>query len=101
MMSSTISCQTAIKMAVVERMWCDYITPLLPPTATEEQNLLLERRYDYLADLMLTAGARECRREMLELRRYLLRLEDLRERNSRRDLMPTDCDDDTADPPLS
>jgi len=30
-----------------------------------------------------------------------LRLEDLRDRNSRRDLMPTDCEDDTVALPLS
>jgi excisionase family DNA binding protein len=30
-----------------------------------------------------------------------LRLEDLRDRNSLRDLMPTECDDATADAPLS
>jgi excisionase family DNA binding protein len=29
-----------------------------------------------------------------------LRLEDLRDRNSRRDLMPVECDDETADLPL-
>lgn len=72
MMSPTISCQTATKMAVVERMWCNYITPLLSPASTEAQNLLLERRYDEIADVMFHHGARECRREMLELRHYLL-----------------------------
>ena len=71
-MSSTISCQTATKMAVVERMWCIYITPLLSPASTEAKNLLLERRYDEIADAMFAEGARECRRQMLELRHHLL-----------------------------
>jgi excisionase family DNA binding protein len=38
-------------------------------------------------------------REEVEAVRF--RLNDLRDRNSRRDLMPADCDDDIVNPPLS
>jgi hypothetical protein len=68
MMSSTISCQTATKMAAVERMWCQYITPHLKPTYSEAGNLWLEGQYDQLVDVMFNEGARECRRQMLQLR---------------------------------
>ena len=71
MMSSTISCQTATKMAAVERMWCRYIAPHLVPSMSEARGLWLERNYDELVDVMFNEGARECRRQMLEFRRDL------------------------------
>ena len=68
MMSCTISYQTARKMAAVERMWCQYITPHLRPTMSQARNLWLERHYDLLTDVMFNEGAREYRRQMLEFR---------------------------------
>jgi len=64
MMSCTISYQTARKMAAVERMWCQYITPHLRPTMSQARNLWLERHYDLLTDVMfnkaLASTAAKC-----------------------------------------
>jgi hypothetical protein len=67
----TTSSQTANKIAMVERMWCRYITPELVPSTSEARNLWLEDQYDQLVDVMFHHGARECRRQMLEFRRDL------------------------------